>query len=134
MRLYPPAWVTIREACKEDVIGGYQIRHKDKIVVSPYAMQRSAKYWQEPEKFDPLRFTPEKAKHIPRFAYFPFGGGARLCIGNNFAMMEMQLILALVCSKYDFSLPEDFKLEIRPFITIRPKDGIPLQLVRRDLH
>jgi cytochrome P450 len=130
LRLYPPAWVTIRDAAKEDIIGGFQVNPHDKMVVSPYAMQRSPKYWDEPEKFDPLRFTPEKAKHIPRFAYFPFGGGARLCIGNNFAMMEMQLILALVCSKYDFILPEDFKLEIQPFITLRPKEGIPLRLKR----
>ena len=131
MRLYPPAWVTVREAAKEDVIGGYQVKFNDKIVVSPYAVQRSEKYWTEPDKFDPLRFSPEKIKDIPRFAYFPFGGGARLCIGNNFAMMEMQIVLALVCSKYDFTLPPDFKLEIRPFITLRPKDGIPLQLSLR---
>ncbi|MDB5283901.1 MAG: cytochrome, partial [Bacteroidota bacterium] len=131
LRLYPPAWVTVREAAKEDVIDGYQVNFNDKIVVSPYAVQRSEKYWQDPDKFDPQRFSPEKIKSIPRFAYFPFGGGARLCIGNNFAMMEMQLVLALVCSKYDFTLPADFKLEIRPFITLRPKDGIPLQLVKR---
>lgn len=131
LRLYPPAWVTVREAAKDDVVDGYQVNYNDKIVVSPYAVQRSEKYWEEPEKFDPLRFSPEKIKSIPRFAYFPFGGGARLCIGNNFAMMEMQLILALVCSKYDFTLPDDFKLEIRPFITLRPKDGIPLRLEKR---
>lgn len=126
MRLYPPAWVVVRESTKEDMVGGYQVKFNDKVVVSTYAVQRSKKYWNEPDKFDPTRFSPEKAKNIHRFAYFPFGGGARLCIGNNFAMMEMQLMLALVCRQYDFTLPEGFELEIRPFITLRPKNGIPL--------
>lgn len=131
MRLYPPAWVTVREASRADIIDGFEIKYNDKIIVSPYAVQRSEKYWSEPEKFDPERFSPERIKSIPRFAYFPFGGGARLCIGNNFAMMEMQIILSLVCNEYDFTIPADFKLEILPFITLRPKDGIPLQLVKR---
>ena len=131
MRLYPPAWVTVREAAKDDVIDGYQIKHLDKVVVSPYAVQRSKKYWHSPDTFDPERFNAENIKSIPRFAYFPFGGGARQCIGNNFAMMEMQIVLALMVNKYDFKLPVDFEIETQPFITLRPKDGVPLTFVKR---
>ena len=126
MRLYPPAWVTVREAAKDDVIDGFLIRRLDKVVVSPYAVQRSKKYWAEPDSFDPERFNATNIKSIPRFAYFPFGGGARLCIGNNFAMMEMQLVVALMCNSFDFKLPEGFEIETQPFITLRPKDGVPL--------
>ena len=132
MRLFPPACVTVREAAKDDVVGGYLIKHLDKVVVSPYAVQRSKKYWNEPEKFDPERFNASNIKSIPRFAYFPFGGGARLCIGNNFAMMEMQLILARMCSKFDFELPDGYEVETQPFITLRPKDGIPLKFKIRN--
>ena len=131
MRLYPPAWVTVREAAKDDVIDGYLVKHLDKVVVSPYAVQRSEKYWTEPESFDPERFNATNIKSIPKFAYFPFGGGSRLCIGNNFAMMEMQLVIALMCNKFDFKLPVDFVVEIQPFITLRPKDGVPLTFVKR---
>ena len=131
MRLYPPAWVTVREAAKDDVIDGFQVKKLDKVVVSPYAVQRSKLYWSEPERFDPERFNATNIKSIPRFAYFPFGGGARLCIGNNFAMMEMQLVLGLMCSKFDFKLPDDFVVETQPFITLRPKDGVPLTFVKR---
>lgn len=131
MRLYPPAWVTVREACKDDVLDGYLIKQGDKVVVSPYVMQRNKKYWNEPEAFDPERFNAANIKNIPKFAYFPFGGGARLCIGNNFAMMEMQLVVALMCNKFDFTLPEGFEAEARPFITLRPKDGVPLRFMKR---
>ena len=131
MRLYPPAWVTVREAAKDDIIDGYLVKHLDKVVVSPYAIQRSEKYWVNPENFDPERFNSTNIKNIPRFAYFPFGGGARLCIGNNFAMMEMQLVVALMCNGFDFKLPDGFVVETQPFITLRPKDGVPLTFTKR---
>jgi len=128
MRLYPPAWVVIREASQDDVIDGYRIKKNDKIVLSPYTMQHNDVYWKDPEKFDPERFSPENIKSIPRYAYFPFGGGARLCIGNNFAMMEMQIILAMVVTRFNFKLPDDFKVALKPLITLRPANGIPLHL------
>lgn len=131
MRLYPPAWIIVREAATDDVIDGYQIKKGDKVLTSPFAMQRSGRYWQNPDAFMPERFAPDKIKDMPRYAYFPFGGGARMCVGNNFAMMEMQIILAQVCRQYDFSLPDDFKMELTPLITLRPKEGVPLRLVKR---
>ena len=131
MRLYPPAWMIPREAAKDDVIGGYQIKKGDKVLTSPYAMQRSPRYWSKPEEFIPERFTAEKMKDMPRYAYFPFGGGARLCVGNNFAMMEMQIVLAKICRQFDFSIPADFELELLPLITLRPKEGVPMKLVKR---
>jgi len=78
MRLYPPAWMIPREAAKDDVIGGYQIKKGDKVLASPYAMQRSPRYWSKPEEFNPERFTAENMKDMPRYAYFPFGV-ARVC-------------------------------------------------------
>jgi cytochrome P450 len=131
MRLYPPAWIIVREAAHDDVLGGYAIKKGDKVLASPYAMQRSERLWQEPEVFSPERFTADKIKDIPRYAYFPFGGGARLCVGNNFAMMEMQILLAQICLHYDFTLSEDFKMDVTPLITMRPKEGVPLKLVKR---
>jgi len=92
----------------------------------PYLTHRDADYWEEPLKFDPDRFLPERMKDRPKFAYFPFGGGARVCIGNNFAMMEMQLILALVCSRFEFSVPEGYTPNIEALVTLRPKGELPI--------
>ena len=131
MRLYPPAWMLPREAAKDDTIGGYPIKKGDKVLASPYAMQRSPRYWKNPEEFNPERFTTENMKQMPRYAYFPFGGGQRLCVGNNFAMMEMQIILAKLCAQFDFTLAPGFELELLPLITLRPKEGVPMNLVKR---
>lgn len=130
MRLYPPAWGIVRQASKDDIIDGYKITKGDTIVLSPYAVQRNERVWAEPEKFDPERFSAERGKTIHRYAWFPFGGGARLCIGNNFAMMEMQIIVALLCSKYSFKLPDNFKLELEPLVTLRPKGDLPLLIYK----
>lgn len=131
MRLYPPAWIVPREAAQDDTIGGFAVKKGDKVLSSPYGMHHSERQWESPNDFVPERFAPDKLKSIHRFAYFPFGGGARLCVGNNFAMMEMQLVLAMICSKFDFTLPDGFKMEITPLITIRPTNGVPLKLVKR---
>lgn len=131
MRLYPPAWIVPREAAQDDTIGGFAVKKGDKVLTSPYGMHHSERQWESPNDFVPERFAPDKLKSIHRFAYFPFGGGARLCVGNNFAMMEMQLVLAMICSRFDFTLPDGFKMEITPLITIRPTNGVPLKLVKR---
>ena len=128
MRLYPPAWGIVRQAAKDDVIDGYQIKKGDTLVLSPFAVLRIDRIWPQPEQFDPERFSAERSKAIHRYAYFPFGGGARLCIGNNFAMMEMQIIVALACSQYSFTLPDNYNLELEPLVTLRPKGELPLLL------
>jgi cytochrome P450 len=131
MRLYPPVWGITRDASQEDVIGGYRIKKGDSIAMSPYAVHRLEKYWENPLKFDPERFSPERMKNIHRYAWFPFGGGQRFCIGNNFAMMEMQAVLALVCTKFNFTLAENFKLELQPLVTLRPRNGVMMKLEKR---
>jgi len=130
MRLYPPAWGILREVGEDDEIDGWLLKKGDSVVLSPYAVQRLERYWEEPEAFDPDRFLPERMASRPKYSYFPFGGGQRLCIGNNFAMMEMQVILALLCPRFDFILPENFKMELEPLVTLRPKNGLPVRLER----
>lgn len=128
MRLYPPVWGITRDAAKEDVINGYRIKKGDSIAISPWAVHRLEKYWENPLKFDPERFSPERMKNIHRYAWFPFGGGQRFCIGNNFAMMEMQIVLAMACTKFNFTLAENFKLELEPLVTLRPRHGVKMKL------
>jgi cytochrome P450 len=128
MRLYPPAWIIGREATADDVVDGYLIRRGDTIMMMPYITQRLERYWPDPLRFDPDRFLPEAMKDKPRYAYFPFGGGARLCIGNNFAMMEMQIILALLCSRYKFSVAPGYEPVLEALVTLRPKGALTLGL------
>src|SRR5690606_23919560 len=111
MRRFPPACRILRQAAKDDVRDGYVMKKGKSVVLSSYAVQGMEKYWENPKQFEPERFLHERIKHVHKCAYLPFGGGKRLCIGNNFAMMEMQIILALVCPKFDFTLAEHFKLE-----------------------
>ena len=126
MRLYPPTWIIGREATKETTLGDYRIRKGDTLMMFPYLTHRDPDYWEDPLTFDPDRFLPERMKDRPKYAYFPFGGGARVCIGNNFAMMEMQIILALVCSRFEFSVPEGYKPNIEALVTLRPKGELPI--------
>jgi cytochrome P450 len=100
MRLYPPAYGISRKAIAADEIGGYRIPANSVIFVGPYVMHRHPKFWENPDVFDPERFTPERSADRPPFAYFPFGGGPRLCIGNQFALIEAQLLLATVAQRY----------------------------------
>ena len=100
MRLYPPAWtLNTRSAAADTTIGEYAIRCGDKLWISPFAMHRRPQFFPDPERFDPDRWTPEREKALPRYAYIPFGGGPRVCIGNSFAMMEAHLIVAAVAQR-----------------------------------
>ncbi|MBC7921858.1 MAG: cytochrome P450 [Ferruginibacter sp.] len=128
LRLYPPAWVIGRKTIAADQIGGYAIPAQAPILMSPYAVHRHPEYWPNPDAFDPDNFLPEREKQRPTYAYFPFGGGPRLCIGNNFALMEMQVILALTVRQFDFQPTGTQRVIPEPVITLRPKDGLRLYL------
>ncbi|RMG83751.1 MAG: cytochrome P450 [Chloroflexi bacterium] len=131
MRLYPPAWILSRMPTEPITIGGYVVHPQSVVIMSQWAMHRHPNYWEEPERFDPTRFTPEKEQARPKFAYFPFGGGPRICIGNSFAMMEATLVLATIMQQYDVALAQQHEPEPEPLITLRPKGGLQLKLTRR---
>ncbi len=131
MRLYPPAWIINRQAMEEVQIGGYLVPKGALIFVSPYLMHRDARFFPEPESFQPERWTPEFEKALPKYAYFPFGGGPRVCIGQQFALMEARLILAAVAKDWRLSLVPDQQIEIEPMVTLRAKHGIRVLLERR---
>ncbi len=130
MRLYPPAWIISRNAVEADQIGDHKIPKGTVVIVSPYVTHRSAQCWTAPTRFDPDRFSAERAPSIPKHAYFPFGGGPRQCIGVGFAMMEAQLLLATIAQRYAFELEPNHKVELEPSITLRPKGGMPMRRVR----
>jgi cytochrome P450 len=131
MRLYPPAYALGREALGECEIGAYRFPAGTTIFASPWVMHRDPRYFERPAEFDPGRWADGLAKRLPRFAYFPFGGGPRLCIGNAFAMMEATLILAAVVQQFRLGLEPGHVLEPFPSITLRPRHGVRMRLARR---
>lgn len=132
MRMYPPAWVlNTRQANRDVVIDGLLFK-KDKLVfISPYANHYNSEYFPSPEQFDPERFSAENEAELPRYAYMPFGGGNRVCIGNSFAMMENKIILAKLIETFRFELCEKTKIEPQPQVTLSNKGGMWLRVNRR---
>jgi len=128
MRLYPPIWMLTRAAIEADEIGGYRVPANSEILLLPYITHRHPKYWEQPEDFNPEHFTPEKVAARPRFAYFPFGAGARQCIGNNFALMEAQLIIATVAQKYLLRLADEQTIKPETSVTLRPSRRLKMTL------
>ena len=131
MRLYPPVFGFTRFAIAPDEIGGYTVPAKSIIFLSAYCTHRHPACWEEPEVFDPERFTPERSTDRPRFAYFPFGGGPRQCIGNSFAMMEAQLVLATIAQRYSLRLVPGHPVVPQVLLTMRPRYGLPMTLQLR---
>lgn len=131
MRLYPSAWSISRRALKDDEIGGYYIPANSIVAMSPYTMHRHPDFWDDPERFDPERFTPERVAARTRFAYFPFGGGARQCIGNNFAIMESMIIIPGIAGRFRLCRATDEPVEEHALVTLRPRHGIPMTVIRR---
>lgn len=131
LRLYPPAWVIGREVVQPFELGGYALRPRDQVLTSPYLMHRDARSFAEPERFMPERWLDGLADRLPRFAYFPFGGGNRVCIGNHFATMEAQLILGTLVQQLELTVVPGFKLELAPIVTLRPKSGVHVRVSRR---
>lgn len=128
MRLYPPVWVLARQVMEDDTVGGYLLRRGTFVAACPYVTHRDARYWPAPETFDPDRFLPERMAAQPRFAYFPFSGGPRQCIGNQFALMEAQLIVASVAQRYALELVPGHPVALQPTVTLRPRYGLSMQL------
>lgn len=134
MRLYPPAYAVARVALHDVIIGDYLIPQQNVIFVSPYTLHRRPDYFPEPEVFNPDRFTPERERQLPRYAYLPFGAGPRICIGNHFAMMEGHLLLATLTQHMTVELVPGQNIEPDPVnsLTIRPKFGLKVVVKRRD--
>ncbi len=134
MRIFPPTWIFVRIASQQDELPrGTKIPPGSKIYLCPYVVHRNPKYFPNPEKFEPERFLPEIQKNRPKYAYFPFGGGPRLCIGKPFAKMEYTLVLAMIASKYKFSLLPDQEVILDPGITLTPKNGLWFEVESNNL-
>jgi cytochrome P450 len=123
MRLYPPAWILGRRALEDYEVGGYLIPRDALVILSPYVMHRDSRFFPDPERFDPERFTPEAKAARPQFAYFPFGGGPRRCVGEGFAWMEGVLILATLARRWRLRLAPGSVVRTEPRITLRPAKG-----------
>lgn len=134
MRLYPPAWVVARYAIEDVMLGGYRIPAGSIIMMSQYVMHRHPDYWDAPETFDPERFGPGREERVPRYAYFPFGGGPRVCIGNSFAAMEASLVLATMIQRCTLDLVPGQTVEMEPLITLRPKGAMRMIVRERTIE
>ncbi|HEX6802272.1 MAG TPA: cytochrome P450 [Terriglobales bacterium] len=133
LRLYPPAWSLARTVISDFHVRGYLIPAGANVVMSQWIMHRDPRYFRDPEQFDPDRWLDPAMQKLPRFTYFPFGGGPRQCIGSSFATMEATLILATVAQRFRFQQVPDHEVVPIPSFTLRPKHGIPMQLANRDV-
>jgi cytochrome P450 len=133
MRLYPPAYIVVRVALRDFNLNGYQIHKFETLMPSIYAIHRRPDYFPDPEAFQPERFTPERERELPRYAYMPFGAGPRICIGNHFAMMEGHLLLAMLAQQVTFELVPGQHIYPDPSkaLTLRPNKGIKMIVHRR---
>jgi cytochrome P450 len=131
MRLYPPAYGLGRQATVVSEIAGQAVAPDDIFIVPTWVVQRDRRWFEEPEAFRPERWAKDLAQRLPRFAYFPFGGGPRQCIGNNFALMEGILILGAIAQRFRLSLVPGQRITPTPYVTLRPEPGIRVRLARR---
>lgn len=131
MRLYPPVYYLGRQAADDDVVGGYHIPKGAMIGLNMFVTHRHPDFWDNPEGFDPERFEPSRAAGRHKFAYLPFGGGARVCIGSNFALMEAKIVLATLAQRYRLALRPEHPVAYDPIITLRPKHGMVMRVTPR---
>jgi cytochrome P450 len=135
MRLYPPAWAIGRESTQPFELGGYSFPAGTTIFIIPWVLHRDSRYFEEPEAFRPERWMGSLARELPRFAYMPFGGGPRICIGQRFAMIEAVLVLTTMAQRFSMEWQPDRKITPFPSITLRPNGGVWLKIKeRRTLH
>jgi len=131
MRLYPPAWIIGRRAIDAYPIGGYVAPARSIVVMSPWVTHRDARFFSEPERFDPDRWTPAFKAALPKFAYYPFGGGPRQCIGESFAWMELVLLVATIARRWTLRLVPGHPIVPQPLVTLRTKYGMKMTLQQR---
>jgi cytochrome P450 len=131
MRLFPPVWTMGRYVENDYPVGEFTIPAGSSIPMSQYVMHHDMRYYENSEEFNPERWTDEFKTHLPRFSYFPFGGGIRGCIGEPFAWMEGILIIATIAQKWTMGLTKDQRIKLDPAITLRPKYGMKMNLTLR---
>jgi cytochrome P450 len=131
MRLYPPVWVISRYALVAETFGDVQVSPGDLVIASPYLLHRDARYWDDPDEYRPERFAGDVRKEKPYYAYFPFSGGPRHCIGMHFATLETILVLAAIARRYDVTLAPGQIIEPEALVTLRPRHGIRLHFQPR---
>jgi cytochrome P450 len=134
MRLYPPAWILhTRTALSDDQLPtGTFVPSGMDLLISPYLVHHDPRFFPDPDRFDPERFSPAARQNLPPFAYFPFGGGSRMCIGESFAKMEGILLLAAIAQRFKMALVPGQTIEPEPLVTLRPRNGVRMQLTRRE--
>lgn len=132
MRVRPPVWITSREPIEDVELGGLAVKKGSFVAVSPWTMHHDARFYDAPHAFRPERWTPEFEKQLPKFAYFPFGGGPRICIGNQFALMEAKLVLATVAQRWTLEYAGLADPGLSPLVTLRPKHGMPMRITPRN--
>jgi cytochrome P450 len=131
MRLFPPVWAFERQAVDDDVVGGFRVPAKSMVAISPFLLHRNRAYWDNPEGFDPERFSPRGSEGRPKLAYLPFGGGPRQCIGMGFAMIEAQMLLARIVQRFRLELASSVRVDPEPVVTLRPRGGLRMRLRRQ---
>jgi cytochrome P450 len=131
MRLYPPVYTIFREPTEDVTLSGYEVEAGTTLMVPQWGVHRSERFYEDPETFDPERWKPERASERPRFAYFPFGGGPRHCIGKHLAMLEAQLITATTASQYRLEFQGETPLELLPSLTAHPRQEMSMRVLER---
>jgi cytochrome P450 len=131
MRLYPPVYTLFREPTEDVELSGYQLPEGSALMLSQWAVHRSPRWYDNPDQFEPERWATDRVKERPRFAYFPFGGGPRHCIGKHLAKLEAQLILARTASQFELDAADRGPLDFRPSLTMHPKDGMEMTVGER---
>jgi cytochrome P450 len=131
MRLFPQNWVMSRDTIDDDVVGGFHIPGKVTVFLGVHAVHRDPRFWDQPDKFDPERFFPENSAGRHPFAYLPFGGGQRKCIGNNFSMLEATFAIAMIVRAFRIELVDELAVTPDPKFNLRAKNGIAVRLTRR---
>jgi cytochrome P450 len=126
MRLYPPVWLLPRKALGPDEVGPYQVPPGADVVVSPYTLHRHPRFWPDPERFEPERFHPAANTDRPRYAYIPFGGGPRFCVGSNLGLLEATFVVAMLARELRLVKLPGYRVMAEPMLSLRVRGGLPM--------